>query len=244
MNGETQSKNFRDALSGANQEIAVLKRQLEASIGKSKWVGVRNTLEGLCWVPVLGGKPDGSENIKIPGKEARPIPGLTWEWLLNAKNPSVTSGHLVRDDSILGTFGMSDACEDFNEKRYPNAVLDADIEGWFSLNLQKFEDRIGLITSVSVVNRIIELANSREKKPYKHLELVKKLYMELANPLPPHFDSIEVYDDVIAIGNMLNVAWGPKLKTMRGDVSTAKRIVKAEMDSRRAEISQGFNAEE
>ena len=242
MNEQTQSKNYKDALSGALQEITVLKRQLEASQGKGKWVGVRNTLEGLCWVPVLGGKADGSENIKIPGKEARPIPGLTWEWLLNAKNPSVSSGHLVRDDSILGIFGMTDACEDFNEKRYPNAVLDADIEGWFSLSLAKFETRIGLITNISVVNRIIELGNSREKKPFKHLEAVKKLYMELANPLPPHFDEIDDYDDVIAIGNMLNVAWGPKLKTLRGDVAAAKRIVKAEMDARRAEISQGFDS--
>ena len=244
MNEQDKSKNLQEALSESLQEITVLKRQLETSQGKGKWVGVRNTLEGLCWVPVLGGKADGTENIKIPGRTARPVPAITWEWLLNANNQIVSSGHLVRDDSILGTYNMSDSCEDFNEKRYPNAVLDADIEGWFSLSLAKFEARINLITNVSIVNRIIEIGNVQEKKPYKHLELVKKLYMELANPLPPHFDEIEVYDDVIAIGNMLNVAWGPKLKTMRGDVATAKRIVKAEMDARRAEISQGFNSTE
>lgn len=233
-----QSTDYPAMIEELLRQNTELKRELDLSQKESEWVGVRNTFGGICFVSVLGGKKDGSDDIQIPGKQARPIPSLTWKTMLQSSNLSITSGQLVRDDTILGEFEQKKSAQKFNEGRFPNMVLDEDIEGWLSLTLSKYKKRVSLITSVPVVSRVIAFTKTAKPKPHDKLEFLHKHFMTIANPLPPHFNEVTDYQEAVDIGNMLNINFGKTLRENRGDVDVVKRIITRELDDRRSNITK------
>ena len=106
------------------EKVSKLEAENQLLRAGSQFVGVRNNFEGDIYIPVLGGnRITGDDDIRIPGKEARPVPLRTWEWMVTNNHVDIRSGQLVRDDSILGAYGKAALGVNLGEKeKFPDGT--------------------------------------------------------------------------------------------------------------------------
>lgn len=170
------------------EEQAALIRDLQSRLGalqnRDIYVGVRNNSKGWQVIPVLGGGPNGVDDIIINPGETAPVPAKTWEHLLAKKLPNIMNGVLTRDDSILGSFGKQQA-PDFKEaERTPNALTDERIQQILAMKPAQLKQELQKLDALEPINRLLEFAASMEERPYKAMELIRKRGAELIKVLP------------------------------------------------------------
>ena len=209
------------------KELESKKAEVES---KYNYVGVRNTLKGVCWIKVIGGALDGSEDIKLNGGEAKPVPALTWEYMVNNRHPNIVEGVLIRDDSILGTFGYKADVTELGEKdRFPNSVSDQDIRDWYAMALSGFKKHINAIDSDVVMERIVEIGKKMEDKDtFKHLKAAESRLMDMKNPIPDNFDEMNE-DELFDFAATYNIPVDPKKHSR--DVTKLREFIKESIEA-------------
>jgi len=175
------------------EKVSKLEAENQLLRAGSQFVGVRNNFEGDIYIPVLGGnRITGDDDIRIPGKEARPVPLRTWEWMVTNNHVDIRSGQLVRDDSILGAYGKAALGVNLGEKeKFPDGIIDQEISATFKMKVPDFKNRLRIFTQRQTIARMMDLANETSPKPFKHIEALRDRFDELNTIFPANFEKLD-----------------------------------------------------
>jgi len=200
------SEELKNIVAEQAETIRKLNMQIEKLQKSSDFVGIRNTFPGSIIIPVLGAdRKTGDGDVYIPGKEARPVPAGTWEHLVAKNHEAVKTGQLVRDDSILGSYGKIASDKDYNEReKFPEGLTDDDIEIILSYRIDKFKGMIEKFKYPHTLERIIEIASSADEKKYKHIEVLSDKLKAINSVIPQNIDSYD-REQLINLGYMYDI---------------------------------------